>query len=124
MQSLTLEREFQMCEIAVARPVGSRIGLLGLFWCDMRFARAVSDEGDDVVRQAIEAMPLPEQEVSRRVSGVGDGRSCQSLKRLPALKIDYQGLVFEKNHYPCRCPHALRHGEPKLESGRQEFLEN
>ena len=59
MQPLAFEREFQVREIALARPVGSRIRFLRLDRRGMSLTCPVGDKGFDVVRQTVEAMPLP-----------------------------------------------------------------
>jgi hypothetical protein len=60
------------------------------------------DKGLDMVGQTIEAMSLPQQEVSCRADGVGrggHGRHGQNLNLLPPNKIHYRGAFFDKNHY-------------------------
>ena len=80
----------------------------------------MGDKGLDVVGQAVQPVPLPEQEVSCRAARVASywcGRCCQNKKTLPNHKIHYFWSGFQKNHYefvetPCdptsiRLPSAI-----------------
>jgi len=59
VQPLAFEGEFQVREITLARPVGSRIRFFHLRRRGVSLARTVGDKGFYVVGQAVERMPLP-----------------------------------------------------------------
>ena len=58
MQPLMFERKFQMCEIVLARPIGSRICFFQLQRRGMGMAGAGGDKGFDMVGKTVERMPL------------------------------------------------------------------
>ena len=101
MQPLALEGKLEVIEIGLARPIAAGECFLELRGRGVGLARAGRHKRLDMVGEAVEGMPLAQQEVTCRASRVGGNRCdryCQNQKRLPRHKIHYFRVVVEKNH--------------------------